>query len=247
MRFLGDYHTHSPFSHGKSPISESILCAEKRGLKEIAVTDHGFSHSLYAVKREDIPVMRAQTTQYVGDVKVFLGIEANLMSYDGDIDIRLDEINNLDLLIVGYHRFVSGGFLRFSLPNLLSVYTHIGKKKRAVRNTEALVKAIERYPIDIISHPAADFPVDITEVAKACAHFGTYLELNRKRMLSDDDVMKVLDTEAMFIASSDAHSADKVGDFAVAESLIRRLDIPYERVANLEKLPVFRGGRIRRA
>lgn len=244
MRFFGDYHTHSPYSHGKSEIKENIAAAEKEGLKEIAITDHGFSHALYAVKREDIPVMRREINDVASDVKVYLGIEANLLNAKGDIDIRLDEIFDLDVLILGYHRFVKGGFAGFSLPNLLTCYTHIGLSKRRVVNTDALARAVEKYPIDIISHPGADFPIDITEIAEVCAHFGTFLELNRKRMISDDDMRKALATDVKFIASSDAHSADKVGDFTVAEELIKRLDVPFDRIANLEKFPVFRSGKI---
>lgn len=246
MRFYGDYHVHSPFSHGKDPIKDSIKAAEKKGLKEIAITDHGFAHSLYAVKREQIPTMRAETEAFDSSVKTYLGIEANLMGYNGDIDINHEDMEKLDILIVGYHRFVTGAFLDFSLPNLFSAYTHIGIDKVRVRNTDAIIKAVERFPIDIISHPGADFPIDITAVAEACAHFGTFLELNGKRILSDEDALRVLETPAVFIASSDAHGADRVGDFFAAEALIKRLSIPEDRIANLGKLPVFRKG-IRRA
>lgn len=240
MKFYGDYHTHTTYSHGKGSIRENIAEAEKKGLKELAITDHGFSHSLYAVKREQMPIMKKEIDSVESEVKTYLGIEANLTDYNGDIDIRLDEINALDILIVGYHRFVSGSILDFSLPNLFSAYTGIGKEKQRARNTEAIIKAVERFPIDIISHPGADFPLDIKALAEACAHFGTFLELNRKRMLSDEDVLRAMDTDVMFIASSDAHEADKLGDFYAVEALIKRLSLPAERIANLEKLPKFR-------
>ena len=201
MDFLGDYHTHTPYSHGKSTVRENISAAEKKGLRELAITDHGFSHALYAVKRDRLPKMRAEIDAVESSVKTYLGIEANLMGYNGEIDITDEDLAELDILIVGYHRFVSKAFLDFSLPNLFSVYTHIGRGQTIKRNTDALIKAVEKYPIDIISHPGADFPIDIVEVARACAATGTFLELNRKRMLSDEDVLRVLDTSVTLIAS----------------------------------------------
>ena len=53
MNFLGDYHTHTiysrkkfiPYYHAKGTIEENILEAKKVGLKEIAITDHGFNHA----------------------------------------------------------------------------------------------------------------------------------------------------------------------------------------------------------
>ena len=47
MDFYGDYHTHSPFSHGKATIAENAAEAAAKGFKEIAVTDHGFRHVMY--------------------------------------------------------------------------------------------------------------------------------------------------------------------------------------------------------
>lgn len=42
MEILGDYHTHTVFSHGHGSIEDNVKAAIKMGLKEIAITDHGF-------------------------------------------------------------------------------------------------------------------------------------------------------------------------------------------------------------
>ena len=60
MILLGDYHTHTVFSHGKGTIEENVKVAQKKGLKEIAIADHGFQHRLYNIKRRDVPLMRKQ-------------------------------------------------------------------------------------------------------------------------------------------------------------------------------------------
>ena len=55
MEILGDYHTHTVFSHGHGSIEDNVKAAIKMGLKEIAITDHGFSHNSYGVRRMDEP------------------------------------------------------------------------------------------------------------------------------------------------------------------------------------------------
>ena len=106
--YLGDYHTHTVYSHGKGTIEENVLQARKKGLKQIAVTDHGFGHIAYGVKRGKFAEMRKETdrlnAQYP-DIKVLLGLECNLISSDGDIDLREGEEKLLDVIVCGFHKF----------------------------------------------------------------------------------------------------------------------------------------------
>ena len=44
MILTADYHTHTPYSHGKNTVEENVARAKEIGLKQIAITDHGFSH-----------------------------------------------------------------------------------------------------------------------------------------------------------------------------------------------------------
>ena len=56
-KMLFDYHTHTTFSHGKGSIEDNVKEAVKKGLKAIAITDHGPGHMTYGIKREDVPVI----------------------------------------------------------------------------------------------------------------------------------------------------------------------------------------------
>ena len=49
---FADYHTHTLYSHGKGTIQQNVEAAQRKGLKEIAITDHGPGHILYGVKRK---------------------------------------------------------------------------------------------------------------------------------------------------------------------------------------------------
>lgn len=47
MQLTGDYHTHTIYSHGKGTVLENALQAKARGLREIAITDHGFGQMAF--------------------------------------------------------------------------------------------------------------------------------------------------------------------------------------------------------
>ncbi|MEG2454591.1 MAG: PHP domain-containing protein, partial [Clostridia bacterium] len=42
MKFLGDYHTHTVYSDAVNTVEDVAQCAIRQGLKQVAITDHGF-------------------------------------------------------------------------------------------------------------------------------------------------------------------------------------------------------------
>ena len=249
MAFLGDYHTHTPHSHGKSTMEQNIVRAIELGLKEIAITDHGFRHRLYNVSKKNWKAISYEHSQLVAkypQIRVYLGLETNLLSAQGDLDIDEQDLEYLQMIVAGYHRMVKPyNFLDnfgFYLPNGFGNFTGWHTKRLINRNTDAYIRAIERYPIDIISHPQFSMKVDLLQVAKAAAHFGTYLELNGKRIKSSDqEILETLEkTTVCYVADSDAHSLDRVGNFDLPLSVVQRINFPLDRLANWEKLPKFR-------
>ncbi|MDR3021765.1 MAG: PHP domain-containing protein [Clostridiales bacterium] len=249
---LGDYHTHTPHSHGKSTMEQNIVRAIELGLKELAIADHGFRHMTYNVRRGDwhhIMNEHESLVQKYPDIKVYLGLETNLVSSKGDLDIIDEDLEHLQLIVAGFHKYVKSNnwkdVFSFYMPNFFAELFGKTTRRLLAKNTDAYINALERYPIDIISHPQYGITVDMLEVAKACAHYGTYLELNGKRVKSpDSEILMTLEkTQVCYIVNSDAHSLDRVGDFSLPMSVIERIKIPYERVANWDKLPTFRSHR----
>lgn len=55
MNLYGDYHTHTIYSHGSGTIEDNVKAAINKGLKEIAICDHGPGHYLYGVKKKTYP------------------------------------------------------------------------------------------------------------------------------------------------------------------------------------------------
>lgn len=248
MSFWGDYHTHTVYSHGTGTIEENVLRAVRLGFKEIGITDHGFRHMTYNVRRMDWKAMREEVdlmkVKYPS-IKVYLGLETNLSSRRGKADILPTDMPMLDLVICGYHKFVLPDRLSdvgaFFLPNFILGGTTKSTAKMIKRNTDAYIKMLEKYDIDIVSHINYGIKADAVEVARACAHFGTYVELNGKRVSMTDDELAAIAAEGIeFIVDSDAHSPGRVGEFSHPLAAVERVGIPYSQIANWERLPVFR-------
>ncbi len=243
MVIFGDYHTHTPYSHGKGTILENAMIAKQKGLKEIAITDHGFNHKLYGINRNDLLTMRDECVEAekLTGVKVLLGVEANFISNKGEIDLTKEDIEYLDIILVGHHNFVKAKtiFDKFSLF-ICNIIHNIIKpsKKKIEKNTQVYLKAMKKYKIDVFAHLNYGMKVNTLKVALAARDNNTLIELNGKRILfTDEEMLEMAKNNVKFIINSDAHSSDRVGEVNNAINLITRLKIPEELIVNLDKLP----------
>ena len=70
------------------------------------ISDHGRSHPLYGVKKENFAKMRAEidalNAKY-DDIEIYLSVESNIIGADGTIDIGEEELKNCDWIYAGYH------------------------------------------------------------------------------------------------------------------------------------------------
>lgn len=245
MEIKFDFHTHTKYSHGKGTILENALSAKEKGLEGIGITDHGFSHPAFGMSRRKLDKMREDCTEAEkqSGVKVLLGIESNLLGVSGKTDVKEKDYEKLDIFLAGIHRFILYDGLKEWFKLLGSNYlTHLFKKtpseKLIKRNTEVYINAIKSNPIDVITHVNYLVYADAVEVAKCCADYGTYFEINTKKVhLSDETWQKVVDTGVEFVIDSDAHSPDRIGDTLLAEQLLSRVNIPLDRIKNLNGLP----------
>ncbi|NLX61886.1 MAG: PHP domain-containing protein [Tissierellia bacterium] len=245
MRLIADYHTHTIYSHGKGTIRDNVEAALKKGLKEIAICDHGPGHFLYGVKREKLFKMREEIDQLNAEyrnkgIKILLGVEANLIGYDGTIDVDDEVIKILDLLLLGFHYGAIPKSIReymlLNVANPLSKALSFMGKWIERKNTEAIIKALEKYPIDLITHPGDKARLDIRKVAEVASKKGVALEINAKhKELSVESLRMLLDTKVEFLINSDAHSPQEVGQ--VDKSIKRAMEakIPIHRIRNLEE------------
>ncbi len=245
---FGDYHTHTTYSHGKTSIEDNVRAAEELGIKEIAITDHGLGHIAMGIKTWDIPKMRKkiEVCNEKSSVKTLLGVEANIISRDGDIDIKPHQWGLFDIVICGYHKGVWGKtwseFWKFIAKNN---YMNMFRESRCTdyikEYTKTYIDLIKKNPVDVITHINHDIYVDPVEVAKCARDYGTYIELNSKRQhLTDEILLAVADTGVEFVISSDAHHSRRIGDISLAMAQVKRVGLDLKKIVNIDRFPNFR-------
>lgn len=232
MKLLADLHTHSKFSrfgHGKSSIEEMALEANEIGLVEIGITDHGYAH-FFRTNKDNLKKARKIVDEINewSKTKVLLGVEADIINEDGTLDIDTETLSLLDILIVSYHRMTS--------TNFASYFGFTKNTPEAKRKcTNAFVNAIRKYPVTIVAHLDSILTTDLYEIGCVCRERGTMIEINnRHAKWSDKQMEELIASGCMFVVSSDAHTREKIGRVDKSFDLIKKYEIPSERVANVE-------------
>ncbi len=245
MKITYDYHTHTTYSHGKGSVMDNAVAARDKGIKGIAITDHGFSHPAFGMKRRKLKQMKldCENAEKATGVSVLLGIESNIRGQSGKIDAEPRDYENLDLIAAGLHKFIYYDhfydYLRLLGDTSICSWLKIKPSKSLINyTTRVYVNAIKNNPIDILTHINYLVFCDPKTVAECCADYGTYLEISTKKVhLSDEQWEEVLKTNVKFIISSDAHSPDRIGDTKLFEELNARVPIPPERIVNIGENP----------
>ena len=240
MRFKGDYHTHSKYSDGRGTVEEMVAAAAKCGLAEIGLADHGPNNIGTGVKNgQSLLKVQAELAglelQNPG-MKLLSGVEANIISLDGTIDVERDVLEQLDYLLVGLHPNVvpkGPGGLSWVVGNQAPAVMRGYKSRIKNRNTKALVGAIHRYEALAVTHPGLKMEIDIPEVARACEARNTAWEINSgHKHPGYSAVLEAASSGVDFIVNSDAHFPKTVGKLEYGSALLEKAKVPLERIIN---------------
>jgi putative hydrolase len=224
MNIEVDTHTHTVLSgHAHSTIMENAAYSATAGIKGIVMSDHGPS------VQASPPDFNIGTYEYLPDyiegVRVYRGIEANIIDFEGKLDIRETYIKRLEFVIAGLHDVViaSGG-----------------EKK----DTNAAIAALNNKYVDTLAHPdnpsyALNYEAVITETVR----LGKLVEINNHSYVSREgsvkNAVKILKLckkyEARIIVASDAHFAFSIGKFPAALKLMEECGFPESLIVNLTK------------
>lgn len=231
MEYIIDTHTHTVASgHAYSTLIENAKAASYKGLKALAVTEHGVAmpggpHMFYFGNLKVIP-------EEIEGVRILKGIEANIVDYDGNLDMPERILSRLDIVIASLH----------------DVCIKPGTREE---NTRAILKAMDNKYVDIIGHPGNPaFDIDIDAFVEYAKEKDVLIEINNSsfgtsRIGSYDNCYKIAkrakEIGATMVIGSDAHICYDVGNFKKAHELMQELDIPKELILNLwpEKLERF--------
>jgi putative hydrolase len=228
-----DTHTHTNATgHAFSSLLENIVEAKKKNLKGLCLTDHG-------PMRPDSPnieYFKMLASKYlpseIDGIKIFTGVELNIVSEEGDVDLPESILKNLDFNIIAFHN--------------QTPYS----SNSVVKNTKSMIKALERKYIKGVAHPGDPyFPyeVNIEEIVKAASYSGKFLELNNNVLKRGERWINYYKEMLYFcekycvniFISSDAHFSYYIGDFSIALDVIKEfnnLKIINKRLEEFEKL-----------
>ena len=242
-KITADYHTHTVYSrvglyiHAKGTIMDNVKAAHKKGLRELAITDHG-PRDFYGLDPKRIPQMRADIEEAMikyPDVKVYLGVEADIIDSENALDVSKEEFAEYDFVNAGYH-YVPGSNM---IKNFLAFQgrgSAAAIEELRYDNTERIIKALRCNDIKILTHPGDKAYIDEEKIALACAETNTLVEINaRHRHPNVEDLKIYAAHDVKFVISSDAHSPDKVGRYTKSLSLAIAAGIDVSRIVNIEE------------
>lgn len=246
MRLTKDLHTHTIYSHGTGTVAQMVESARKKGLSEIHITEHGYSH-YYARKlnRARYLEMKSEIDRIqieYPNIKIVFGAEANIFSAKGDIDLNDEDIAIFDVVNIGFHvlcrmKDMSSYFKIHFLAVLayrcrLKMFEKISIKYC----TQAMLSALDKYPIHMITHPLSNYKFDLLEIAKKCEQTGTILEINNARgKLNTQDVKLLKDMNVLFAVGSDAHKPENVGKCETSFQIIADSGLSIDKIVNVEE------------
>lgn len=220
MHIEVDSHTHTLASgHAYSTLAENVEAAANRGIKLLAITDHGPAmpggpHIWFFMNMKVLP-------RIMNGVGVLRGIEANIMNRKGELDIKLDEQQRMDLVLGSLHE-----------PTFAP--------RNKTIHTDTVINTMASGQIDVLAHggnPA--FPIDADEVAKAAAEYRVLIEINNSsfttsRTGSEANCKALAEAVAIhggqLTLGTDAHIAARVGVFDQCIRLVRSIDFPEKQI-----------------
>lgn len=225
MKFVLDVHVHTINSgHAYSTVSENAAHAAKIGLPYIGISDHapgmpGGAHLYNFLNLWTLP-------DVINGVRVFKGVECNIMSADGELDLSAGLLSKMEFVIASLHR---GTF---------------PPTDRAT-HTRAVIAAMENNAdMHILGHPGGNFfDIDAEAVVEAAARTHTIIEVNNQSLNPDSyrfnglhAIQEILRhckrLGVPVLASSDAHFCTLVGDLSRAKDVILAVGLDEEQVLN---------------
>ena len=226
MKCFMDFHTHTiAGGHAYSTLQENIAAAMQQGLKFLGYSEHGpmmpgGPHFLYFKNMKVLP-------REFGNLKLFCGVEANIMDYNGTLDLEEELLSKLDYCIASLH-------------------TLCCKPGTVEENTRAVVGAMKNPYVTILGHPDdSRYPLDYEVVVKTAKEEKVLLEVNNSsmdpknaRQNGRENVVTLLRTcmkyDCPIVLGSDAHFSDAVGNFAEVLNVIEEVGFPKKLIVNVD-------------
>lgn len=230
MKIIADLHLHTISSgHAYSTLEEYVKAAKKKGLKIIAMTDHGpkmpgSPHMYYFNNLRMVPKM-------IEGIRVIRGVEANIINEKGELDMPEADIKygEIEFVLATFHPYCG--------------YENGGEDK----NTRVLIAAMENPYVNAIAHPEnPKYPIKVKEIVSAAKERGIVLEINNSSEISRPgtysksvEFAKEAKTQGCRVMlGSDSHISCMLGEFSYALRIVKESGLELSQIVNTSEAEV---------
>lgn len=237
MNIVIDTHSHTIASgHAYNTIEEMAKAASEKGIKILAITEHapnmpGTCHRFYFENLKVVNRMRH-------GVELLLGVELNVIDYEGNVDLDKETLSRLDIAIASLH-------------------TPCIKPGSMDENTNALIGAMKNPYVKIIGHPDdAKYPIDYERLVKAAKEHHVLLELNNNSLNPDGFRLNAKENDIRMLnlckeygvpitLGSDAHIAEDIANYCYSKEILDITEFPEDLIMNtsIDRFKAFLSGR----
>ncbi|MBK5239624.1 phosphatase [Clostridium sp.] len=225
MKYVVDVHTHTIVSgHAYTTLLENVREAKVKGIKILGTSEHGPKmpggpHMFYFGNIRVIP-------RVIYGVTILRGCEANIMDYDGKLDIPDYIEEKLDFIIASLH----------------DVCVKPGNEEE---NTRAILGAMDNPNVHIIGHSGNPvFSINREAMVKKALEKDIIIELNNSslkgsRVGSEGNCKKIAllckEYGVKMIIGSDAHTCFDIGGFDLVNKLLEEINMPEKLIMNSDE------------
>lgn len=224
MKYALDVHTHTIASgHAYSTLMENAKAASEKGIKVLGTTEHGITmpHSPHIWYFHNYRVLPRE----MYGVTMLYGTEANIIDYDGNLDMDDFTLDKMDIVIG-------------------SIHDEVYKVGNVDENTEAFINVIKSGKVDIIGHLGnPGVPVDFERIIKFAKEKDVLIEINNSSFTTSrvgsfsnckEIALLCKKYNTKLIINSDAHFCTLIGKFTEAINMLESIDFPEELIINKE-------------
>lgn len=218
----GDFHMHSDWSDGDTPIEEMIAASAARGYAYHALTDHSQGRGSFGLSPARLREQRAHVAEAAAryGIRTLCASEVDILP-DGSMDYPEELLGELDFVVGSVHS-------AFNITR--------------DEMTKRLIRACENPYVNLIGHPTGrrldGFPgyeFDYDAVFAAAARTGTALEIDGQAMrldLPSPLAARAKTFGVIFAVDSDAHAPADLPDIELGVGQARRAGLEARDILN---------------
>lgn len=231
MKLIADLHTHTIAStHAYATVTEMVNEASRLGLFSLAITDH--ARSMPGAPGPYYFESLCILPEYMNGVRLLTGIEANIVSYDGEIDCNDTLQHSLDWIVASMHTVTLRG------------------KPTVEKCTHAYLRLAENPNVNVIAHSGSPyFKYDYETVIPKFAKEGKLIEINDSAFRYKKDnlpnCIKIAELckkyGARVCVNTDSHFTHTLGRATQTLKILQEIDFPEKLIvnANIDTLKAY--------